>query len=195
MFEPWSDDPRNSGFWTFRFGGEEVTRRNLLEADRAGFDIGIHVTGDRALHSVLDWYEEVERTNGPRDRRNRLIHAWYAKPEDLQRAGRMKLLVDITPDQLLTDLVGIDKAAGPERAKTAFAWRTLRDAGARIDIVSDMPGLFNKQHVAAVNPLENIYMAVTRQFTDGKPSKDMDIDLQMLFSSSLLILLKKNQVH
>ena len=170
MLEPFSDNPRNSGYWTFRFGGEDVTRRNLLESDRDGFDAGIHVTGDRALHSLLDWYEEVARINPPRDRRNRLIHAWYATPEDLARAGRMKLLVDITPDHLLADIPGTDQTVGPERAKYAFAWRTLLDAGARISIGSDMPGLFNKQHVAALDPLENLYMAVTRRFTDGKPT-------------------------
>ena len=82
----------------------------------------------------------------------------------------MKLVVDITPDHLLADIPGTDQTVAPERAKYAFAWRTLFDAGASISIGSDMPGLFNKQHAAALDPLENLYMAVTRRFTDGKPA-------------------------
>jgi predicted amidohydrolase YtcJ len=162
MLAPYANNPANSGGWTFRFPGEDVMARNIAAADRAGFDIGIHVTGDRALHELLDWYEAAIRQNGPRDRRFRLIHAWFATAADLERAGKMHLIADITPDQLLNDPDDAAKIAGPERARTAFAWRTMIRNGVKLDIVSDLPGLFNKQQVATVNPLENIYLAITR---------------------------------
>jgi hypothetical protein len=171
MFEPYANNPRNSGNWTFRFPGEDVMARNILAADRAGFDIGLHVTGDKALHAILDWYAAAARQNGPRDRRDRLIHVWFAREDDLARAGKMGLIADITPDQLLDDIPGIEGVAGPDRAKTAFAWRTMIRDGIKLDIVSDLPGLFNKQQVAAINPLENIYMATTRRRLDGTPAK------------------------
>ncbi len=169
MFEPYSNNPNNSGNWTFRFPGEEVMAKNIADADRAGFDIGLHVTGDKAFHSVLDWYQAAARQNGPRDRRDRVIHAWYAREADLERAGKMHLIADVTPDQLLNDIGDIEGVGGPERAKTAFAWRTMIRDGMKVDIVSDLPGLFNKQQVATISPLENIYMATTRRRPDGTP--------------------------
>jgi predicted amidohydrolase YtcJ len=170
MLEPYFNNPANSGNWTFRFPGEQVMAQNIIAADRAGFDIGIHVTGDKALRATLDWYDAAVTRNGPRERRDRLIHVWYAQQEDLQRAGRMHLIADITPDQLINDISGVEALAGPERAKTAFAWRTMIDAGVRLDLVSDLPGLFNKQQVATIEPLKNIYMAVTRRRLDGTPA-------------------------
>ncbi len=170
MFEPYSNNPRSSGNWTFRFPGEEIMAKNIADADRAGFDIGLHATGDKAFHSILEWYDAAAKQNGPRDRRHRLIHAWYAKAEDIERAGKMRLIADVTPDQLLNDIRDIEDVGGPGRAKTAFAWRSMIRGGMKLDIVSDLPGLFNKQQVATINPLENIYMATTRRRLDGTPS-------------------------
>jgi len=153
-----------TGNFTFRFKGVEAMLRNITAADHAGFDVGIHVIGDRALHLLLDWYEQAMAANGPRDRRFRLIHVWYATPEDLARAGRLGLTADVTPHQLLEqDLAALAQKLGPERAKTAFAWRTMIERGMRLNIVSDLPGLFNKTSLSPYNPLENMYAAITRR--------------------------------
>jgi predicted amidohydrolase YtcJ len=169
MFEPYASDPNFSGDWTFRFPGEEVMARNIREADRAGFDIGLHIIGDKALHYALDWYEAAMKSNGPRDRRLRLLHVWFARGDDLKRAGQLGLIADVTPIHLLDDPTQIEKVAGPERAKTAFAWRTMVDDGIRLDIVSDLPGSFNDLQVSPFNPLDNIYYAITRNYRSGKP--------------------------
>jgi predicted amidohydrolase YtcJ len=167
MFAPLDGKP---GSFTFRFKGEEAMQRNITAADRAGFDVGIHVIGDKGLHSLLDWYESAIAANGPRDRRFRLIHVWYATPADLARAGRMGLIADVTPHQLLgQDLAALERNLGPARAKTAFAWRTMIDAGVRVSLVSDLPGLFNKTDVSPFDPLANIFSAVTRRDSPGVP--------------------------
>jgi len=64
----------------------------------------------------------------------------------------------------------LDRKLGPERAKTAHAWRSLSDAGARLDIVSDWPGSYNEQRATPLDPLENIALAMTRQSPDGSPA-------------------------
>ena len=161
MFHPLEG---KTGSFTFRFKGLEAMQRNITAADRAGFDLGVHVLGDRGLHLLLDWYETAIAANGPRERRFRLIHAWYATPGDLARAGRLGLTADVTPHQLLEqDLATLEHKLGPERAKTAFAWRTMIERGVRINIVSDLPGLFNRTSVSPFNPLENMYGAITRR--------------------------------
>jgi len=153
-----------SGNFTFRFKGEEAMQRNITAADRAGWDLGIHVIGDKALHLLLGWYEAAIAANGPRDRRFRMIHVWYATPEDLARAGRLGLTADVTPHQLLDqDPVALERALGSERAQTAFAWRTMIKCGVRVNIVSDLPGLFNRTSLSPFDPLENMYSAITRK--------------------------------
>ncbi len=156
-----------SGNFTFRFKGEEAMQRNIIAADRTGFDLGVHVIGDKALHLLLNWYENAMTANGPRDRRFRIIHAWYATPDDLARAGRLGLTADVTPKQLLEqDLSALEHDLGPERVKTAFAWRTMIERGVRVNIVSDFPGLFNKTSISPFDPLKNIFSAVTRKDSD-----------------------------
>ncbi|MGI8741559.1 MAG: amidohydrolase [Bryobacteraceae bacterium] len=169
MFEPFANNPKFSGSRTFRFVDEETEQREIVAADKAGFDIGIHVIGDKALHILLNWYEAAMAKNGPRDRRFRLIHVEYAREEDLKRAGRMHLIADVTPYHLMSEPDSIERTIGPERAKMAFAWRTMIDSGVKLDIVSDLPGLFNKQDVGPFNPLQNIYYAITRKNLSGYP--------------------------
>jgi hypothetical protein len=41
------------------------------------------------------------------------------------------------------------------------------DNGVRVDLVSDLPGTYNRAILATVNPLHNMYMAVTRKPIDA----------------------------
>jgi predicted amidohydrolase YtcJ len=170
MREPFADDPRFTGGFTFRVVDEATMREDIVAADRAGFDAGLHVLGDRAHGLLLDWFEAAVRANPPRDRRLRLIHAWYPSPADVKRAGALRLIADITPQHLIDEVPTLEKQLGPERARFAFPWRALADAGVRLDIVSDWPGGYNEQIPTALSPVENIFMAVTRRGLDGRPA-------------------------
>ena len=133
--------------------------------------MAMHVIGDHALRRTLDWYEGAVRANGPRaDRRMRLIHAWYADPADLARAGRMGLAADVQPAFLLERHGAVERSLGPERSHWAHAYRTMIDRGMRLNLSSDFPGTYNRLSFAVYNPLENMYMAVTRQDLRGEPA-------------------------
>jgi predicted amidohydrolase YtcJ len=54
-----------------------------------------------------------------------------------------------------------EKRIGAERAKTTYAFRSLRDAGATLAFGSDW-------YVAPMNPLMGIYAAVTRATLDNR---------------------------
>jgi predicted amidohydrolase YtcJ len=169
MEQPYLDDPGYAGAFTFRFTTEEDIARAIADADRHGFDAVVHTVGDKAHRLLLDWYEAAYRANPPRDRRFRVVHAWYPAAAEITRAGRLKLIADITPQHMVRGLRTADRSLGPERAKTAHAWRQLKDAGVRLNIVSDWPGSYNEQEPTPLAPLENIFMAVTRQSLDGRP--------------------------
>ena len=162
MDEPYANDPRWSGDFTFRFVDEKTMAADIAAADAAGFDPVVHCIGDRAHRLLIDWYEAAIRANAARDRRFRVIHAWYPSAKDVARIGRLRLLVDVTPQHLLNDVRSVEKKLGPARAKTAHAWRSLASAGARLEVVSDWPGSFNEQRVTPLAPLENIAYAIDR---------------------------------
>jgi predicted amidohydrolase YtcJ len=163
MFEPLHISMGLPSDWAFRFMGEDNIARKIIAADSAGYDIGVHIIGDRGAHLLLGWYAAAAQQNSPRDRRHRLIHAWYMAPDDLRRAGEMRLIADVTADHLLRNVDKMEQALGAERARSAFAWRSMIDHGVRVNIVSDLPGSYNKLHLATIDPLKNIYAAVTRK--------------------------------
>lgn len=168
MREPFADNPKSSGDFTFRVLDEATMERDIVAADRAGFDSALHVLGDKAHFLLLNWFEAAIRANPARDRRFRLIHAWYPSPDDVKRAGQMKLFADITPEHLIEEIPTLEKELGPVRARFAFPWRSLIDAGVRLSIVSDWPGAYNEQIPTPLRPVENIALAVTRRPPDRR---------------------------
>lgn len=163
MEEPFAGG-RHSGDFTFRFIDEATMAADIRGADEAGFDPVVHTVGDKAHRLLLDWYEATIAANPPRDRRLRVIHAWYPSAREIERIGRLGLIVDVTPQHMINDMASADRKLGPERARTAHAWRSLIDAGARLNVVSDWPGSFNEQRATPLAPLENIALAVTRSW-------------------------------
>ena len=169
MFKPFSAEGLPND-WSFRFAGEEEMARRIAAADRAGFDVGVHIIGDKASHLLIDWYEAAARANPARDRRHRLIHYWHTTPEDIERSARLGLVADVTPAHLLRSIGAMDRSLDAERAKSAFAYRSMMDKGVIVNLVSDLPGSFNKANLSPYNPLENMYYAMTRMDLDGKPA-------------------------
>src|SRR5207248_4307214 len=72
FFEPYSDAPNTVGL-----PRAEVTttmKQNIVDADKAGLQLYIHAIGDRANATILDYYQNAENLNGPKDRRFRIEH-------------------------------------------------------------------------------------------------------------------------
>jgi len=59
---------------------------------------------------------------------------------EIERAGRLGLTADVTPNHLIRNLGSIERRLGPERSRTAHAWRSLIRAGVRLISIEDIPG-------------------------------------------------------
>jgi predicted amidohydrolase YtcJ len=158
------------GEWSYRFPGESEFARNIVDADKAGYDVGVHIIGDKAVNALLDWYGEAVQQNPARDRRHRLIHIWHTTEADIKRAGKMGFVADVQPYHLEREVAQIGDTLDDERARTSHAWKSFIDAGVVLNLGSDMPGSFNRLHVSPYNPLENIFSAVTRTNKKGFPA-------------------------
>lgn len=169
MFKPYTGNGL-PGDWSFRFPGEAVIADSILHADRHGFDVGVHIIGDKAVRALIDWYQAAITHNPPRDRRFRLIHAWHFDRDDIRRAGKLGLVADVQPYHLARAVAQMAGTLDEERARSAFAWKSMIDAGIVLSLGSDMPGSFDRLHVAPYSPLENIHAVVTRSDKKGFPT-------------------------
>ncbi len=161
FFEPYADDPKAFGLFQDQMFPEGIMEKRLLEADRAGIQVAIHAIGDRANGLLLDLFEKAAAADGPRDRRWRIEHAQHLRPGDIARFGRLGVVASVQPYHLIDDGRWAGKKIGPERIRTAYAFRSLRDAGAVLAFGSDWT-------VAPLDPLAGIFAAVTRRTLDGK---------------------------
>jgi len=158
MMEPFTDAPGDTGLLV-------NTPQDLYtwtsNADKAKLHVIVHAIGDRAIDLQLNIFERVESENGPRDRRFRIEHAQHIAQRDIPRFAQLGVIPSMQPYHAIDDGRWAEKVIGPERAKTTYAFRSLRDSGARLAFGSDW-------FVAPATPLEGIYAAVTRRTLDDK---------------------------
>lgn len=159
LLEDYSDDPGNRG--SYRFTDEEIYDIMSL-AYNNGYQIAYHAIGDGANHQVLDTYERLLEENPREDPRLRIEHFQVVTPEDIDRAMDMGILTAMQFTHATSDLTMAEDRLGSERIKTAYAWRTVLDAGSIIIGGSDAP-------VEKVNPFHGLYAGVTRMTRAGEP--------------------------
>ncbi len=159
MLAPYSDDPSTSGILT---NDPDKFRAMAIERDRAGFQINFHAIGDKANREALDIFEAVLKTNGPRDRRDRVEHAQVLAPEDLPRFAQLNVIASMQPSHETTDMRWAGQRLGPERSKGAYAWASLLKSGAHLAFGTDYD-------VEPINPMRGLYACVTRELPEGGP--------------------------
>ncbi len=140
----------------------------LQGADANGHWPQVHAIGDEAIDVLLDLYEKVMAANGPRERRFRVIHAQVLRgPEVARRMARLGVVAEVQPYHAIDDLRWMQQRIGA-RARWAYAFKTLRDAGVRLSFGSDWPGTNASWYPAS--PVLGLYAAVTRQTLEGEPA-------------------------
>ena len=160
MLEPYSDDAKTTGILIME---PNKLKSMAIERDKAGFQLNFHAIGDRANRIALDAFEAVAKTNGPRDRRDRIEHAQVVAAADLPRFAKLKVIASMQPSHQTTDMRWAESRVGPERIKGAYAWNSLEKSGARLAFGTDYP-------VEVVSPFRGLYACVTRQLPDGTPA-------------------------
>jgi len=143
-------------------------KQNLLGADRAGLWPQVHAIGDEAIDTLLTLYEQVMEENPARDRRYRIIHSQVLRgPEVAARYARLGIIAEVQPYHAIDDMRWMEERIG-DRARWAYAFRTLHDAGVLLTFGSDWPGTNASWYTA--NPMQILYAALTRQTLEGQPA-------------------------
>ncbi|MBU2981420.1 amidohydrolase [Lentibacter algarum] len=114
-----------------------------IRADAMGLQIAVHAIGDAAVRQTLDGYEAAQKANGVRDSRHRIEHIETIHPSDIPRFKPLGVVASMQP--LHSPRGGFFPAyesgdiIHPHQIETAFAWKTLRDAGAALIFSTDWP--------------------------------------------------------
>lgn len=159
FFAPYDDEPDNRGLLVRK---PVELADELAAADRAGLQAAVHAIGDRANSILLDVYAAVAARNGERDRRFRIEHAQHLVAADIARMASMGVIAAVQPSHVVDDGRWAERRIGAERAKFAYPFRSLLDAGVVLAFGSDWP-------VASLSPLAGIQAAVTRRLGAGYP--------------------------
>jgi predicted amidohydrolase YtcJ len=158
MYEPYVNEPGSTGIFITPLA---KLREYIEGADRAGLSVAVHAIGDRANGEILDIFAEVERVNGPRDRRFRIEHAQHLRPQDYVRCHQLGVIASMQPYHVIDDGRWAEGRIGARRCASSYAFRSLLDAEARLAFGSDWS-------VAPLEPLLGIDAAINRRTLDGK---------------------------
>ncbi|QDH69411.1 amidohydrolase [Marilutibacter alkalisoli] len=159
LLADYSDDPGNRGLMlTPPDGLREVARK----ARGCGVQVATHAIGDRGNHEVLEAYLDAFGDRPRGDHRWRIEHAQVVAVDELSRLAELGVIASMQPTHATSDMPWAEDRVGPRRIVGAYAWRQLRDSGARLALGSDFP-------VESVDPRLGLYAAATRSDADGLP--------------------------
>jgi predicted amidohydrolase YtcJ len=173
LLAPYSDAPESSG--TFLVGPDSLAAI-VARAFELGLQPAIHAIGDAGNHAALAAMEAalrrpVEPCGGNQagactaaaDLRPRIEHVQVVALDDIPRFAELGVIASYQPTHATSDMYWAEDRIGPQRIRGAYAWRQVRESGARLACGSDFP-------VESPNPFFGIYAAVTRQDQEGWPA-------------------------
>lgn len=169
LLEPYRNNPHTCGSYSVDIN---ELRQQVLNAYKEGISVRLHAIGDRTVREVLDIFEEAQTKYGKKDIRNVIEHLETVHPDDMKRFKELNVSCGMQPWHMLIVLQSGDlgnglygdkeNAVGKERAQHSWPFKELWDNQAIISLGSDYP-------VVGIEPMKEIYAAVTRQRFDGEP--------------------------
>jgi len=158
FYEPYLDRPNVTG-------DQLIKTEELMEmvemGHRAGFQIGIHAIGDKAVDLTLDAYDAAQKAYSRLDPRHQLIHADFPSDEANRRLSKLGVVVNTQTAFLYFLGDSYLEAKTAELCETCMPIKTWQSNGVAV----------GTSHDATVSlPLPNIgmYGAVARKTIQGK---------------------------
>ena len=158
MRQPYADDPSTRGIATLT---EEELDTLVGMAVKNNCGVAIHAIGDAAVENVLNAYDKV--CDGTNPLRLGIVHVQITDRPLLERFTKNDILALVQPIFLHYDTGIVEDRVGKELAATSYAFKTLHDLGVHTSFGTDSP-------VEDMDPIPNLYCAVTRKNLRGEPA-------------------------
>ncbi|MBV1940171.1 amidohydrolase [Streptomyces sp. BV286] len=114
-------------------------REMIGVAHEAGFQLGVHVTGDRAIETVVDAFVAANAASPRPDARHYVIHGDFIGAESLAALAAHGYGVNMNPSIKWTISDLMDEVVGPERSAYQWPVRSAFEAGVSVCASSDAP--------------------------------------------------------
>ncbi|WP_310720148.1 amidohydrolase [Streptomyces lydicus] len=120
---------------------ERITEIDAMirQAHVAGHQMGVHVTGDRAIDTVADAFAAAMAAHPRPDARHYLIHGDFLTPHSMKVLAAHGFGVNMNPTIKWTVADMEEDFVGAGRAAYAWPYRDALDAGVRVASGSDAP--------------------------------------------------------
>lgn len=173
--EPYADDPSTSGIMRHT---PEFLKDLVMKAYANGIRVDIHALGDRANEVVLKVFKEVDEALKPEDPRYKISHCLILGEDLIKQYAELNVIASVQPVFVMKGQYWAPRLVGPERIQYSHAWKRLEDAGVHMAAGTDCP-------IETMNPLMNIYAAVTRKDPNGNPPEGWRPDQKLSVDTAL----------
>lgn len=131
------------------------------------FQMCTHAIGDSGNRTLLKIYASV--LNGKNDRRWRIEHAQVIDPNDFSFFADYSIIPSVQPTHATSDMYWAGTRIGPERIKTAYAYKQLLETNQWMPLGTDFP-------VEDISPFKTFYAAVVRKDAKGFPANGFQME-------------------
>jgi len=168
MREPWGISQLYSITDPMYRGVLFIPKERLLPIVKTTLECGLqftaHSQGDGAVHTLLDVYEELDKTWPVRQKRPCITHSSFMSAEAVQKVAKLGVVVDLQPAWLYLDTRTLVGHFGYDRLRFFQPLHSLFKAGAMIGGGSDhMQKIGSIRSVNPYNPFLAMWVTVTRK--------------------------------
>ena len=155
LFEPYDDEPNNSGRLLCNQGALTVS---VKKVSAAGLQPIIHAMGDKAVDTALNAIEQTSKQAANKSVRFRMEQAAVLNKELIKRLKKLNVVVSVQPKVIATEFAvwSATERLGVERAKWLHPLKTLLKEGVKVVGGSDCP-------MEPLSPMLGMQEAVLRE--------------------------------
>ena len=158
MYEPFEGETQVSQFNRL---DRQTLIRHLEMAQELGWDVGIHVCGDRAQDFVVDVMAGVIRTHPENRSRHNIIHSYFPSQHSLELMAEHQIGAVIQPTFIYYEGDLLFRDVGEDRAQGYKPARKYLNHGIPLSASSDV------ESTVSANPFPALYSLVSRKTRDG----------------------------
>ncbi len=157
LLHHYTDKPGWGGFLLSSPAHYDSLAQQLVGSD---FQLCTHAIGDSGNRMALNVYSKYLGSNN--DRRWRIEHAQVVSPDDFHLFGASSIIPSVQPTHATSDMYWAGDRVGPERIKSAYAYKQLLEQNGWLPLGTDFP-------VEDISPIKTFYAAVARMDAKGFP--------------------------
>ncbi|MES2278191.1 MAG: amidohydrolase [Bacteroidota bacterium] len=157
LLQDYSDQKKWKGFLLSDPKHFEEVAQKIFDK---GFQMCTHAIGDSANRTMLKIYSKLLK--GRNDRRWRIEHSQIVATDDVHYFMDYSIIPSVQPTHATSDMTWAAQRLGPQRIKTAYAYKQLLGTNGWMPLGTDFP-------VENINPMYTFYAAVVRKDLKGLP--------------------------